>query len=75
MVPEGTRSLGFKGSRDPPQNRRIKMLKNYKELKVWQKSYGLCLEIYNNSNIPMGRMIWSNLTKKKSGCFYSFKYS
>jgi hypothetical protein len=45
MVPEGTRSLGFKGSSDPPQNRRIKMLKNCKELKVWQKSYGLCLEI------------------------------
>ena len=22
------------------------MLRNYKELKVWQKSYGLCLEIY-----------------------------
>jgi len=22
------------------------MLKNYKELEVWQKSYGLCLEIY-----------------------------
>ncbi|MFH1243262.1 MAG: four helix bundle protein [Pseudomonadota bacterium] len=22
------------------------MLKNYKELKVWQKSYQLCLEIY-----------------------------
>jgi len=22
------------------------MLKNYKELKVWQKSYGLCLKIY-----------------------------
>ncbi len=22
------------------------MLKNYKELKVWQKSYGLCLEVY-----------------------------
>ncbi|MCP4665345.1 MAG: four helix bundle protein [Deltaproteobacteria bacterium] len=22
------------------------MLKNYKELKVWQKSYHLCLEIY-----------------------------
>ena len=22
------------------------MLKNYKELKVWQKAYGLCLEIY-----------------------------
>jgi len=22
------------------------MLKNYKELKVWQKSYDLCLEVY-----------------------------
>lgn len=22
------------------------MLKNYKELKVWQKSYQLCLEVY-----------------------------
>ena len=22
------------------------MLKNYRELKVWQKSYGLCLNIY-----------------------------
>jgi len=46
VIPEGTRGQGFKGSSDPPQNRRIKMLKNYKELKVWQKSYGLCLEIY-----------------------------
>ena len=46
MIPKGTRGQGFKGSSDPPQNRRIKMLKNYKELKVWQKSYELCLEIY-----------------------------
>ena len=38
MIPEGTRSPGFKGSSE--------MLKNYKELKVWQKSYKLCLEIY-----------------------------
>ena len=38
MIPEGTRSQGFKGSSE--------MLKNYKELKVWQKSYELCLEIY-----------------------------
>jgi four helix bundle protein len=22
------------------------MIKHYKELKVWQKSYGLCLEVY-----------------------------
>jgi len=44
---------GFKGSSDPPQNRRIKMLKNYKELKVWQKSYQLCLEIYRiTANFP-----------------------
>ncbi len=38
MIPEGTRIQGFKGSSE--------MLKNYKELKVWQKSYKLCLEIY-----------------------------
>jgi len=46
VVPEGSRGQGFKGSSDPPQNRRIKMLKNYKELNVWQKSYELCLKIY-----------------------------
>ena len=46
MIPKGTRGQGFKGSSDPPQNWRIKLLKNYKELKVWQKSYELCLEIY-----------------------------
>ncbi len=29
------------------------MLKNYKELKVWQKSYKLCLEIYRiTAKIP-----------------------
>jgi len=29
------------------------MLKNYKELKVWQKSYQLCLEIYKaTSELP-----------------------
>ena len=29
------------------------MLKNYKELKAWQKSYQLCLEIYRiTSNFP-----------------------
>jgi len=38
VIPEGTRGQGFKGSSE--------MLKNYKELKVWQKSYELCLEIY-----------------------------
>jgi four helix bundle protein len=38
VIPEDTRGQGFKGSSE--------MLKNYKELKVWQKSYGLCLEIY-----------------------------
>ena len=46
MIPEGTRGRaryknggrGFKGSSE--------MLKNYKALKVWQKSYELCLEIY-----------------------------
>jgi len=38
MIQEGTRGQGFKGSSE--------MLKNYKELKVWQKSSELCLEIY-----------------------------
>jgi len=38
VIPEGPRGQGFKGSSG--------MLKNYKELKVWQKSYALCLEIY-----------------------------
>jgi len=33
-----SRSQGFRGSSE--------MLKNYKELKVWQRSYQLCLEIY-----------------------------
>ena len=35
---KGPRIQGFKGSSE--------MLKNYKELKVWQKSYELCLKIY-----------------------------
>ena len=31
------------------------MLKNYKELKVWQKSYELCLEIYRiTAKFPKG---------------------
>ena len=32
-----------KDSSDPPQNRRIKMLKNYKELEFRQKSYYGCM--------------------------------
>ena len=36
--PKGSRGQGFKDSSE--------MLKNYKELKVWQRSYQLCLEIY-----------------------------
>jgi four helix bundle protein len=38
VVPEGSSGQGFKGSSE--------MLKNYKELNVWQKSYELCLKIY-----------------------------
>jgi hypothetical protein len=37
VVPEGPRGQGFKGSSE--------MLKNYKELNIWQKSYELCLKI------------------------------
>ena len=35
---KASRGRGFKGSSE--------MLKNYKELNVWQKSYKLCLHIY-----------------------------
>lgn len=38
---QGSRIPGFKGSSE--------MLKNYKELKVWQKSYQLCLAIYRET--------------------------
>jgi hypothetical protein len=39
------------------------MLKNYKNLKVWQKSYELYLEIYDDSKIPKGRKIRTDLSK------------
>jgi len=39
---------GFEGSRIQVRLRRTsEMLRNYKELKVWVKSYQLCLEIYH----------------------------
>ncbi len=44
-------SRGYKGSRIQgfewhKVKRQRSMLKNYKDLKLWQKSYELCLEIY-----------------------------
>jgi len=45
MNQEGSRVPGFKESSE--------MLKNYKELKVWQKAYQLCLQIYKmTKNFP-----------------------
>jgi hypothetical protein len=41
VIPKDTRGQGFKGSSE--------MLKNYKELKAWQKSYELCLQIYRTT--------------------------
>ena len=41
MKKKGSRIRGVKGSSE--------MLKNYKELNVWQKAYSLCLEIYRFS--------------------------
>jgi four helix bundle protein len=42
-----SRIRGFEGSLSASQAGRVRvMLKNYKELTVWQKSYQLCLEIY-----------------------------
>jgi len=39
-VIKGSRVQGFK------EEKESQMLKNFKELKVWQKAYQLCLEIY-----------------------------
>ena len=39
----------MKGSRGPGVKGSSEMLKNYKELKVWQKSYQLCLHIYKET--------------------------
>jgi four helix bundle protein len=42
-----------KGSRGPGVKGSSEMLKNYKELKVWQKSYQLCLDVYRiTANFP-----------------------
>jgi len=38
VIQEGSRGQGFTGSSE--------MLKNYKELNVWQKSYEFCLKVY-----------------------------
>lgn len=45
MVKE-SRVQWFEDSRVQGFQRGSEMLKNYKELKVWQKSYQLCLKIY-----------------------------
>lgn len=43
---QGSRDQGFEGSSE--------MLKNYKELTVWQKAYYLCLDIYKiTKSFPM----------------------
>ncbi len=57
MIPEGSRGQGFKGSSE--------RLKNYKDLKVWQKSYELCLVYRITAKFPKEkRQPWITL-----GCF------
>jgi len=52
------------------------MLKNYKDLKVWQKSYELCLEIYKiTAKLPKEERYGLTSQIRRFGCFYSFKYS
>jgi hypothetical protein len=41
MIPEDTRIQGFRGSSEIP--------KRCKDLKVWQASYELCLEVYRTT--------------------------
>jgi len=38
--------IGFQGSRVQGDKEVSKMLRSYKDLKVWQKAYQLCLEVY-----------------------------
>ncbi|PIQ46718.1 MAG: hypothetical protein COW04_00650 [Deltaproteobacteria bacterium CG12_big_fil_rev_8_21_14_0_65_43_10] len=41
------------------------MLRNYKELKVWQKSYQLCLEIYKaTKTFPKRKSLIKSLENK-----------
>ena len=49
MTPKGSRGQGFKGSSDPPQNWRIKMLNKFNELKVWKKLKKDYLELSQNA--------------------------
>ena len=46
---KGSRSRGVQGSSDPPQNRRIKILKNYRRLNIRQKSHAPWLHIYKET--------------------------
>ncbi|MBW1887798.1 MAG: four helix bundle protein, partial [Deltaproteobacteria bacterium] len=41
--------LRIRGFKDP--RIRVKCLKNYKELKIWQRSYQLCLKVYKVTTI------------------------
>jgi four helix bundle protein len=43
---EGSRVRGFEDSRIKGLKDLSEKLKNYKDLKVWQRSYQLCLQIY-----------------------------
>ncbi len=63
VVTKGSRGQGFKGSSE--------MIKNYKELIVWQKSYEICLNIYIiTAKFPIEEKY--GLTDKKICCVYSF---
>jgi len=51
------------------------MLKNYKELNVWQKSYQLCLEIYKaTKTFPKNERLWLDLPNDKGGPVYPEQY-
>jgi hypothetical protein len=59
-----------KDSRGPGFKDSSEMLKNYKELKVWQKSYQLCLEIYQlTAGFPTDEKF--GLTSQIRGCAVS----
>lgn len=66
----------MKGSRGPGVKDSSEMLKNYKELNVWQKSYKLCLYIYKvTKRFPKDEMYGFDLTNQKIRCFHTIEYA
>lgn len=51
------------------------MGKSYKDLIVWQKSYALCLLVYeNHQGLSKERIVWLDKSIKKVGGIHPIEY-